>query len=139
MFLVLGLTIIEATLFWLTNIFLYKNLHLLLNKFLWTADPYFVDTAKPIPQPFLIVYLNNTSWTKKDCANLKIFEKSDDIIWYFNYADIVLRPFFLRRANRARPDFVLIRFRKPCLFLRFLLLIRIWTFIICLYCLILAE
>jgi len=94
-----------------------------------TAFPYFFDTTSPNSGLELLVYLNDKSLKYRDFEDFIILENSEEESEYFNYADIVFRPFLRLLASKARPAFVLIRFLNPCLFFRFLFVYFIVTFI----------
>ena len=107
--------------------------HLLLNKFLFIAFPYFLETIKPSAGVFQLQYLKDKLLILRELVCFNMAGKSDCEIEKCNYAEICLRPRFLLRAKIARPFFEPILFLKPCLFflLRFVYLTV--TFIIVLF------
>ena len=113
------------------NKFLKINRQRLFNRFLSTALPYFVEIENPINDCGPTQYLKERPFTENVWWLFKSFANWDVVSEKFNYAEIVSRPFFLRRAKIERPAFVLMRFINPCLFLRFLFENLIVVFILC--------
>ena len=115
------------------------NLHLRLKMFLWTAPPYFVETENPIHGSASNTHLRDKSPLYRDIGVSIICEKRGEEREKFNYAERDDRPFLRRLESIARPALVPIRFKKPCLFLRFLLVYFIVIFILVLLYLITAK
>ena len=100
--------------------------------------PYFDETENPIQGDASNSYLKDKSPLDKDDVFI-IFEKLGEERERFNYTERDVRPFFRRLESIARPALVLIRFKKPCLFLRFRLVYFIVIFILFLLYLITAK
>ena len=114
----------------LTIVFLNTARQRRLNKFRFTAPPYFLETIRPNPGSVLGANLNNKSPKARDLETFMVYLNSAEDRENFNYAEICLRSFLRRLARIARPDLVLIRFINPCLFflLRFVNFIVVFIF-----------
>ena len=125
----LGRTINEILVLLFKKMVLYTERQRVLKRLRWTALPYFLETINPSPGLEPVAYLKDKSPQDRDLATFIIDLKSAEERETFNYTEIRARPFLRRRASKARPDLLPIRFINPCLFFRFRFVYFIVTFI----------
>ena len=109
-----------------------------LNLFLTLLPPYFRPTAIPsrdrspdITRALTLGWTTSLPWWYRRSISSFLVNRylRGRVCFNKNQAERTFRPFARRRARTDLPDLVPIRAKKPCLFLRFLLLLRFLTFI----------